>query len=68
MIDARRVLKGAIDNRTEDKEQAERALAHFDSQSDLFTQCPNCKVSLTGPLATIMSHKCDFSDLIGVSA
>lgn len=66
MIDARKALGAAIAHRTNDEEQDKAAVAHFNAQADLFTQCPGCKAHLTGTLEQIRSHRCDISDLIGV--
>lgn len=47
-------------------EHALRITQHFDSQNDLFTQCPNCKKHITGTMATIQAHVCDqVAELIG---
>lgn len=48
-------------------ENAKRITAHFEAQSDLFTQCPQCKQQLTGTLAQIKAHVC-FGDLLGTSS
>ena len=52
--------------RTEDKEHTKAVSEHFQSQTDLFTQCPKCKARLSGAIGHILSHKCDFGDLLGV--
>lgn len=45
-------------------ENAKRITAHFESQNDLFTQCPQCHEKLRGTLAEIKAHVC-FGDLLG---
>lgn len=44
--------------RTANVENAKRITAHFEAQSDLFTQCPKCKTHLRGTLAEIKAHAC----------
>lgn len=44
-------------------ENAKRISAHFEAQSDLFTQCPRCREKLRGTLAQLKAHIC-FGDLI----
>jgi len=39
-------------------ENAKRITAHFESQADLFTQCPHCHEKLSGTLAQIKAHTC----------
>lgn len=67
-----------MNDETETPEQhAERVTSHFETQTDLFTQCRYCDAHLTGSLSEIASHQCegltiararelDIADLLGV--
>ena len=65
MIDARKKIDFGRSLRTEDKGRSEAITAHFEAQTDLFTQCPSCKMHLRGALHVMMQHKCAFTDLLG---
>lgn len=55
--------------RAPDEAANKRMIEHFNSQKDLFTQCPKCHVHLKGTLAEIQAHICaDIVTLIGDAA
>lgn len=51
-------IEFAVAMRKANVENAKRITAHFEAQSDLFTQCPRCHEKLSGTLAQIKAHVC----------